>query len=81
VKRILLALASHLLAPPVLLAEEQINVFPPSGFDQSTIYINLALFWIALIVVIVLIRLKLREIERTQEMDGRHDSGKVPTLE
>jgi membrane protein implicated in regulation of membrane protease activity len=81
VKRILIALGFLLLAAPALLAEEQINVFPSSAFDRLTIYINLALFWIALVVLIVLIRLKLREIERTQEMDVTPKDEKIPMLE
>jgi hypothetical protein len=43
--------------------------------------VSFALFWVALIVLIVLIRLKLREIERVQAMDAGGDEGNIPMLD
>jgi len=81
VKKLLTALGFLFLTAPALLAEDRINLSPPSAFDRSTIYLNLVLFWIALIVLIVLIRLKLREIERCQEMDAGREDEKMPMIE
>ncbi len=81
-KRILTALSSlFITAPLTVLGQEKIDVLPASAFDRSMIYVDLALFWIALLVLIVLIRLKLREIERIQAMEQTVKDEKVPLLE
>ena len=51
-----------------LAAKAAIEVFPSTPFYQFIIYENLAIFWIAIIGLIVIIRMKLREIERRQKM-------------
>lgn len=81
VKVLLPILGILLSAPASLRAEEKINLLPPSAYDRSAIYLNLALFWVAIIVLIVLIRLKLRDTERLQKMDSRGDDAKIPMLE
>ncbi len=63
------------------LAEEKIALIPPSAYDRASIYLNLTLFWVALIVLIVLIRLKLREKERVQAMGRSKENDKIPMLE
>ena len=68
-------------APASLQAAEKMNLLPPSGYDRSAIYLNLALFWGAIIALIVLIRLKLRETERLQKMDSRPDDENIPMLD
>ena len=77
--------ALFLLAPLFFAARsslaEEISLLPPSAYDRSGIYVNLALFWIALVVLIVIIRLKLREIERSQALSSGHDDEKVARLE
>jgi hypothetical protein len=70
-----------LSTPANLHAAEKINLLPPSAYDRSAIYLDLALFWFAIIVLIVLIRLKLREAERLQKMDSHLDDEKIPMLE
>ncbi len=45
-----------------------VEVFPSTPFYQDIIYETLAVFWIAIIGLIVIIRMKLREIERVQKM-------------
>ena len=55
-----------------------IEVFPSSPFYQSIIYVNLVIFWIAIIGLIVIIRMKLREIERRQKMGLGRDNRAVP---
>jgi hypothetical protein len=80
-KRILSLLGSLLFTPASLLAAERIDLRPSSGYDRSLIFLDLAFFWIALIILIALIRLKLREIERVQAMDAGQEHEKIPTLE
>jgi hypothetical protein len=77
-----LLILGFLLGPgKVALAEEKIALIPPSAYDRASIYLNLALFWVALIVLIALIRLKLREIERVQAMDAGRDDEDIPMLD
>ncbi|MGD0488948.1 MAG: hypothetical protein ABSB94_17375 [Syntrophorhabdales bacterium] len=77
-----LLILGFLLGPgQTVLAEERIALIPPSAYDRAAIYLNLALFWVALIVLIVLIRLKLREIERVQAMDAGRDDENIPMLD
>ena len=49
-------------------ARKTIEVFPSLPFYQFTIYENLVIFWIAIVGLIVIIRMKLKEIERRQKM-------------
>jgi len=75
------ALGLFFFGPASVFAAEEINLLPPSAYDRSAIYLNLALFWVAIIVLIALIRLKLREIERVQAMETGEDGDKAPMLE
>jgi hypothetical protein len=82
VKRIFGALGSLLfLTPSATFAQERVDLLPPSAFDRSIIYLDLALFWMALIVLVVLIRLKLREIERIQAMEKSAGDEETPMLD
>ncbi|MGD0228933.1 MAG: hypothetical protein ABSC19_01075 [Syntrophorhabdales bacterium] len=80
-KRVALILA--FLLPPLsaAFAGAQIDLLPPSVYDRSIIYLNLAFFWIGIIVLIVLLRLKLREIERVQTMEQKEDDGEIASLD
>ncbi|MGA3175650.1 MAG: hypothetical protein ABSE25_14675 [Syntrophorhabdales bacterium] len=79
--RLLSFIGFLLFAPYQLCAALKIDLLPPSGYDRSAIYLNLALFWIAIIVLIVLIRLKLHEVERVQTMEAREKEEKIPMLD
>ncbi len=79
--KFLLILGCVLAPGHVAFAEEKIALIPPSAYDRASIYVNLALFWVGLIVLIVLIRLKLREIERVQAMDAGRDDENSPMLD
>jgi hypothetical protein len=61
-------------------AAQTISVFPESDYDAYIIYQNLAIFWFFLIGLIVIIRMKLREIERTQKMGLHQEDEKAPRL-
>ncbi len=62
-------------------AAERIAVFPATPFDGYIVYESLAVFWIGIIGIIVVIRMKLREIERTQEMGEDREDNDAPLLE
>jgi hypothetical protein len=81
VKNFLLILGFLLAPEQAALAEEKIALIPPSAYDRAAIYLNLALFWVGIIVLIVLIRLKLHEIERVQAMDAGRDDEHIPMLD
>ncbi len=53
-------------------AKKSMEVFPSNPFYQYIIYENLVIFWLAIIGLLVIIRMKLREIKRVQKM-GLHD--------
>ena len=62
-------------------AEGPVAVFPAAPYDGYLIYESLAVFWIAIIGLIVIIRMKLREIERTQEMGIDQEDHDIPLLQ
>src|SRR5512140_801501 len=64
-----------------LLAAEQIAVFPTTPFDAYVVYESLAVFWIAIICLIVGIRMKLKEIERVQALGADREETAAPLLE
>jgi len=49
-------------------AEDKIPVFPDKPVEVYTIYTSLAVFWFAIIGLIVVIKMKLNEIERIQKL-------------
>ena len=49
--------------------------------ERFFIYENLALFWIGIVGLIVIIRMKLKEIERTQALGADKEEKDAPTLE
>jgi hypothetical protein len=81
VKIILCSIAFILLQVASLWAEAKIDVFPPTGYDQATVYLNLGMFWAAIIGLVVLLRLKLRELERVQKMEREEAEKAAPLLE
>ena len=58
-----------------------IDVFPPTGYDRATAYLNLAMFWAGIIGLVILLRLKLRELERVQHMEREEAEKAAPLLE
>lgn len=64
-------------APPA----EKIAVFPTAPYYIYIVYESLIIFWIAILSLIVIIRMKLREIERVQEMGADREDGDAPFLE
>ena len=64
-------------------AEEKIDkiaVFPATPYEGYIIYESLAVFWLFIIGLIVIIRMKLREIERIQELGMEKEDQDAPML-
>jgi hypothetical protein len=80
-KIILCSIAFILLQAARLWAEVKIDIFPPTGYDQAAVYLNLAMFWAGIIGLVILLRLKLREIERVQKMEREEAEKAAPLLE
>jgi len=75
--RIFLSLRGHAVTaaisffftlPCLAFAEEKIPVFPTTPVEAYTVYGSLALFWLAIIVLIIVIKMKLNEIERIKKL-------------
>lgn len=49
--------------------------------EQFVIYENLIFFWIGIVGLIVIIRMKLKEIERTQALRADKEEKNAPILE
>jgi hypothetical protein len=67
------------IAAPCLAAEKA-AVFPAAPYDRYLIYESLALFWVVIIGLIVIIRMKLKEIERTQALGADREDPDAPLL-
>ena len=82
-KIILSAIAFVLSEGSSLFAEtkQAIEVFPPTGYDQAMVYLNLGLFWAGIIGLVIILRLKLRELERVQKMEREEAEKAAPLLE
>ena len=63
------------------LAADSPAVFPAAPYDGYIIYTSLAVFWISIIGLIVIIRMKLREIERTQALGADREDQDAPLLQ
>ena len=57
------------------------DVFPPVPYDQAWVYVNLGFLWAGIIGLVILLRMKLREIERTQKMEREEAEKTAPLLE
>ena len=64
-------------APPA----EKIAVFPTAPYYIYIVYESLIIFWIAILGLLVIIRMKLREIERVQEMGVDKEDKDAPLLQ
>lgn len=67
--------------PSSSFAEEKIPVFPATPVEAYTVYGSLALFWLAIIWLIVVIKMKLNEIERIQKLGIDEEDENAPILE
>ena len=80
-RAIFLIIASiFLLAVTSLWAEQRIEPFPSRPYDRFVIYETLGCFWAGIVGLIIIIRMKLREIARTRKMGVDREDGDVPSL-
>jgi hypothetical protein len=77
----IIALITTLVSFGNVFAEEKIELSPSAPYDRFIIFQNLAIFWIAIIGLIILIRLKLKEIERVQNLGLTREETDAPILE
>jgi len=76
----LLLLSGMAAAAPAPLAEK-IAVFPTAPFYIYIVYESLVVFWLFIIGLLVIIRMKLREIERVHAMGADKDDPGAPLLQ
>ncbi len=80
-KEIMVALFSIIFCSVPLWAGDAIELSPPGSYDRYIIYESLAIFWVAIIGLIVIIRMKLKEIERTQSLGLDEERSNIPLLD
>ena len=78
--RILFAALTIFVFGFLAFAEEKILVFPDKPVEVYTIYTSLAVFWFAIIGLIVVIKMKLNEIERIQKLGIDKEDPHTPVL-
>jgi hypothetical protein len=62
-------------------AEAPVEFSPSNSYDRYIIFESLALFWAGIIGLIVIIRMKLKEIERIQSLGIDEEQKDAPLLE
>lgn len=67
--------------PSFAFAEEKIPVFPTAPVEAYTVYGTIALFWLGIIGLIVILKMKLNEIERIQKLGIDEGDKNAPVLE
>jgi hypothetical protein len=68
--------AGHLWAQ-----QEKIELSPSSSYERYIIFETLAVFWIGIIGLIIIIKMKLKEIERIQKMGINKEEKDAPLLD
>jgi hypothetical protein len=68
-------------AADVFAQQDKIDVFPAVPYDRFIVYQNLIIFWAGIIGLIVIIKMKLREIERTQKLGIDKEEKDIPVLD
>lgn len=68
-------------AAPALEKIPQIPVFPTVPYYVYIVYESLVVFWVAILGLLVIIRMKLREIERVQELGVDREDPVSPLLQ
>ena len=61
--------------------EERIELSPSAPYDRFIIFQNLTIFWLAVIGLIVIIRLKTKEIKRVQGLGLKEKEERIPSLD
>jgi hypothetical protein len=72
---------TYLFTAKALWAQEAIAVAPSAPYERFIMFETLAIFWIGIIGLVVIIKMKLREIERTQRMELDKEEKNIPLLD
>lgn len=78
--RIFFAVLTIFAFNSLALAEDKIPVFPTTPVDVYAVYTSLTVFWLAIIGLIVVIKMKLNEIERIQKLGIDKEDKDAPLL-
>lgn len=78
---LLFAVTFLFLEAATLQAAEKIAVFPSTPYEGFIIYESLAVFWLFIVGLLVIIRMKLQEIERAQALGAEKEDPNAPLLE
>lgn len=70
-----------IIAADLFAQQDTIDVFPAVPYDRFIVYQNLIIFWAGIIGLIVIIKMKLREIERTQKLGIDKEEKDIPVLD
>jgi hypothetical protein len=81
IRKILLSIVLIFITTTPLWAQENVETFPSAPYDRFIIFHTLAIFWIAIIGLIIIIRMKLKEIERIQKMGIDKEEKDIPLLD
>jgi hypothetical protein len=79
--KIIVLLVLMLMHTAPLCSEDKVSTFPVATYDRFIIYQTLTIFWIAIIGLIIIIKMKLREIERIQKIGINKEEKDIPTLD
>ena len=77
---VILLLPAAAVAGPEVEKIVKIAVFPTAPYYIYIVYENLAIFWVAILGLLVIIRMKLREIERVQALGVEQEDQEAPLL-
>jgi len=80
--RLILAVVMSVMGAIDLFAQQdKIETFPSVPYDRLIVYQNLIIFWIGIFGLIVIIRMKLKEIDRVQKMEIEKEEKDIPLLD
>jgi hypothetical protein len=80
-KLILSCFSIVLLTSTVFAQQENIEIFPAAPYERYIVYEMLTFFWAGIIGLIIIIKMKLKEIERTQSMGIDKAEREIPLLD
>jgi hypothetical protein len=80
-KELAMAFTGIFMTATLWAEQETIEVFPGSPYERLIIYENLIIFWIGIIGLVVIIGMKLREIQRIHKMGIDREEKDTPVLD
>lgn len=81
-KKIFTSFAGMLISVTDLFAQQdKFDLLPAASYDRFIVYQNLVIFWIGIIGLIVIIKMKLKEVERIQKMGINKEEKNIPVLD